>query len=148
MPVWYAILSMIGLALSAIIVDAKLAASEAEVYKYQGEFIFATVVLSISVVCLIGSSFWCVTSCRRKDEESPLLTTNDCYELLMDLAALTLGGLILALSAIILSLGSLVVNESSHTFAAVVVAVSSLTILIIMAKLIKQTLAHCETRVA
>lgn len=140
---------MISLALSAIIVEAKLASSEEEVYKYEGEFIFASVILSLSVVCLIGSTFWCVTTCRRKDEdESTLHTTSDCYELLVDLAALTLGGLTLALSAIILSLGSLVVNNSSHNFAAVVVAVSSLTILIIMVKLIKQTLAHCETRIA
>jgi hypothetical protein len=138
-PLWYVVLSMIGLSLSAIIVDTKSI--------HESDFIFAAVTLSLSIASLCITTWWMVTSCRAaSDSESTVHTTNDCAILSMDLLAIFLSGILLALASIVLSLGSLIVS-TSYIYATVVVAVSSLTILVVLGRLVGQARKSCEPRV-
>ena len=144
-PAWYALLSALGLILSAIVIWYAGYSSQEKVYSYTGEFVLAAVIFAVAVVYLVGSTFWCLLTCRLEDDEASQLHQDDCCvgntkELILDVLALVLGCLVLALAAIIASLGEILVTNSQSTYAAVVVAVSSISIVVSVGKLVKHAL--------
>lgn len=141
-PAWYALISALGLILSSIIIWYAGYSSQENVYNYAGEFVLAAVILAVALVFLVGSTFWCLVACRLDESQ---LHQDDCCvgetkELIFDVLALVLGCLVLALGAIVTSLGEIVVTSSQSTYAAVVVAVSSISIVVSLGKLVKYAL--------
>lgn len=147
--------SIVGIALSSVIIEfygtkkSLVPSSEMEMIQ-ESAYVYASIILAFSSIGLIISVWATVAACLRKSDElnNKLRTTNDCMEISFDVAILVMGMLILALSAvIILSFGD-AVAESAFTFAAVILAIACVSVIVSVGKLIGKCLKCCETRVA
>jgi len=144
-PVGYCLLSIIGLALSAIIVDTILAKGIS--IDNDSEYVFASVTLAVSSVGLVAGVVATVLACRREKDASLIRTTNDFKEGLLNVLGLAIGGLILALAALVVKIGTPAVSSSSFTFAIAVLALSGASIIISLATVLVNCAKSCETRV-
>ena len=145
MPIWYAFLSMIGVALCGIVLSVDAGGGQGV---GEGIFVFSSVVLSLSLASFVLSSVSTYLACKADVSEGEAVKlTTDAREAGLSFAIFVLASLLLAISAIVISLGTQV-PVSSYNFAAVVLAVSGLSVIISLSKAIAGCVKLCRSRVA
>lgn len=144
----YLVLSVIGIALAAIIVSTYTTNQiTQEGIQHVTAFTFASVILAFSTLGFILGTWAMVVGCIKPKTSEPVIkTTNTCFEVTMDLLTLFTGILILALAAIIVSYGD-AVHKSAYQFAAVILAVSSISVAVSVTILSLKVADTCKSRI-
>jgi len=145
LPLWYAFLSMVGVALSGIVLAAHSSGAKGV---DEGIFIFTSVCLSLSIASFVLSTVSMYFACKADSSESEAVKlTSDARDAGVKLGVFVLGSLLLALSAIVVSLGTAIPVSSFH-YAIAVLSMSSLSVTISLGKGVAACVSACKARVA
>lgn len=145
-PLFYVMLSVIGIALSSVILTTYASESISSATS-RTDFIFASLILAVSTLgCVLACGFL-VLGCMRAESSEPIIKTSSTFaHFFVDFLTLITGALILALSSIIISHGTQL-PSSATSFAAVILAGSVLAVVYSAVRLSLKLAATCQERV-